>query len=558
MATSTSVPHETARLSRASLSSPMTRSNGDRSHDVSNKCYAFKSIHGLFRADADRHSRPRQENSILVQTQPREMKEQLPPPPQSPTVSQQPVLPSHEPTPLSGRSGLTTDTFGSGTNTFNIEFVTIGEPDNIADTNGNPNPAGSVSYVYRIGKYEVSEDMVDKANVVGGLGINHGNQGLNRPVTYVSWFEAAKFVNWLNSSTGNAPAYKFINDAFALWQPGDAGYDATNLFRNTQARYFLPTDDEWYKAAYYDPIHDVYNDYPTGSTWPQPVAGGTAPNTAVYLRAEEADITQAGGLSSYGTMAQGGNAKVWVETEYDLVNNSVTSLRVARGGDADDATEKIMSTARGTAEWPGQKIFDTGIRVASTASAGEASRSTGVPEPASVILLLLATAMLSCFRGLASRRGSFLLVICATFLVASVASATITIDTVPVDNAGNPIDPADGDSYTPGIQNFGGVSYAYRIGTYEVTVGQYTAFLNAVAVTDTYGLYNPSMATDVEIAGIARNGLSGSYTYSMIGSPNHPVTYVSWGDAARFCNWLHNGQPAGGEVAGTTEDGAMR
>ena len=98
----------------------------------------------------------------------------------------------------------------------------------------------------------------------------------------------------------------------------------------------------------------------------------------------------------------------------------------------------------------------------------------------------------------------------------------ITIPTVPVGNAGNANDPATGNLY-------GGVAYDYRIGTFEVTVGQYTAFLNAVAATDTYGLYHPSMATDLNIAGIARSGVSGSYTYSVIGSPNKPVTYVSWG-----------------------------
>ncbi len=45
------------------------------------------------------------------------------------------------------------DTFGTGEHMFEIEFVTVGEPGNPADTTGVPNPAGSVPYVYRIGKY---------------------------------------------------------------------------------------------------------------------------------------------------------------------------------------------------------------------------------------------------------------------------------------------------------------------------------------------------------------------------------------------------------------------
>ncbi len=59
------------------------------------------------------------------------------------------------------------DTFGSGTNTFDIEFVTIGNPGNAADTSGSPNPAGAVAYSYRMGKFEISEQMIDKANAEG-------------------------------------------------------------------------------------------------------------------------------------------------------------------------------------------------------------------------------------------------------------------------------------------------------------------------------------------------------------------------------------------------------
>jgi formylglycine-generating enzyme required for sulfatase activity len=57
--------------------------------------------------------------------------------------------------------------------------------------------------------------------------------------------------------------------------------------------------------------------------------------------------------------------------------------------------------------------------------------------------------------------------------------------------------------------------------------------------------------------GIKRSGTSGSYTYSLrphMG--NKPVTFVSYFDAVRFVNWLHNGQPTGEQDLGTTEDGA--
>ncbi len=106
---------------------------------------------------------------------------------------------------------------------------------------------------------------------------------------------------------------------------------------------------------------------------------------------------------------------------------------------------------------------------------------------------------------------------------------------------------------------YGSVGYNYNIGKYEVTAGQYTEFLNAVAVTDTYGLYNTYMDTVNDSYGckIKRSGASGSYTYSVASDwANRPVNYVSWGDSARFANWLHNGQPTGVQGLATTEDGA--
>ncbi len=129
------------------------------------------------------------------------------------------------------------------------------------------------------------------------------------------------------------------------------------------------------------------------------------------------------------------------------------------------------------------------------------------------------------------------------------ASATVNIDSVNIGNAGNGADPATGSLY-------GAVAYEYKIAKNETTVSQYTEFLNAVAATDTYGLYSSNMARSF-INGITQNGSSGSYTYSVAaGSGNKPITYVSWFDSARFCNWMHNGQPVGVQDALTTEDGA--
>ena len=119
--------------------------------------------------------------------------------------------------------------------------------------------------------------------------------------------------------------------------------------------------------------------------------------------------------------------------------------------------------------------------------------------------------------------------------------AAISIDTVPV-------------AYPTG-----NVPYNYRIGTYEVTNAQYTAFLNAVAADDPHGLYHPAMARADIVAqggGIVRSGSAGSYSYSVTaGGGNYPVRIVSFFDAARFCNWLTNGQPVGPSSLTTTESG---
>jgi formylglycine-generating enzyme required for sulfatase activity len=103
----------------------------------------------------------------------------------------------------------------------------------------------------------------------------------------------------------------------------------------------------------------------------------------------------------------------------------------------------------------------------------------------------------------------------------------------------------------------GAVADLYLISKYETTNAQYAQFLNAVAATDTFGLYNTNMAGPSPYGGIRRSGSPGSYTYSVIGGRgSKPVNYVSPYDALRFANWLHNGQPSGAQDSTTTEDGA--
>ncbi len=129
----------------------------------------------------------------------------------------------------------------------------------------------------------------------------------------------------------------------------------------------------------------------------------------------------------------------------------------------------------------------------------------------------------------------------------------VVIDTVPVGNPGN-ADDTEGEGY-------GGLDYVYNIGKFEVTAGQYTQFLNAVADEDTYGLYNPFMDVDdypdYNGCNIKRTGSPGSYVYGVAADwATRPVNFVSWGCVARFANWLHKGQPAGSQDLTTTEDGS--
>ncbi len=296
--------------------------------------------------------------------------------------------------------------FGSDGNQFNMEFVTIGNADNAADTTGSPNLAGAVGYEYGIGKFEVSRDMITKFNASQALQISlfdmasFGGNGANKPATGVTWNEAARFVNWLNTSTGNQAAYKFttsgVNDDIALWASGDAGYNASNPYRNSLAKYFLPSYNEWYKAAYFKPdsptsTSGTYYDFATGSdTAPTAVASGTGTgvngnNEAVYNgQSGPADVDQAGGLSPYGVMGLGGNALEWEESSFDVssgnYNSSGSSSRGLRGGAWNGGSSFLSSSTRLSGSPSGGLL--NGFRVASLSS----SAPPAVPEPSMMVI----------------------------------------------------------------------------------------------------------------------------------------------------------------------------
>lgn len=148
----------------------------------------------------------------------------------------------------------------------------------------------------------------------------------------------------------------------------------------------------------------------------------------------------------------------------------------------------------------------------------------------------------------------------AAFLLTTPAfSAGLFVDTVPVEAPGNAADPATG---------YGAVASSFRMSRSEITLEQYVAFLNAVAQVPANAvianLWTEEMASENEDSGplILRSGLGtkvNPYRYTLAVSTKwkdragmRPVAWVTWFDAARFANWMHNGSDGDAD----TETGA--
>ena len=142
----------------------------------------------------------------------------------------------------------------------------------------------------------------------------------------------------------------------------------------------------------------------------------------------------------------------------------------------------------------------------------------------------------------------------AVFLFGAIAAASpfsaladpVTMAWSPVGNPGNSPDPATG---------HGAVDYSFNIGTYDVTVSQYVAFLNSNDPTgaDPLGLYVSNMSSATYDGGVSyTSGATAGSKYGVVsGDANHPINFPTFYDALRFANWLNNGQ-----TPGSTETGA--
>lgn len=269
--------------------------------------------------------------------------------------------------------------FGTGTNSFSLEFVSIGNPDNPPD---EPDPDtgdryGAVPHTYEIGIHEIAIHQFEKANAMDGR-IGDGNEGYwndgirtvgtNAPVGYATWYEAARFANWLSTGDAFAGAYAFDTNG-VLVAVNRASTAVTN-----DVVYVLPTEAEWYKAAYYKPINDgSYTLYSNGSN-SVPVHGTTNGWNFIHndLTVNEAPNYMwevgFGGEEQNGTYDMNGNVWEWCEGAADNVLDDLTEGRMIRDGSALDSAFHMKATRRHGAYDPLNEHELVGFRVAAVPS----------------------------------------------------------------------------------------------------------------------------------------------------------------------------------------------
>lgn len=301
-------------------------------------------------------------------------------------------------------SFVSADSFGTGDNQFEIDFVTIsGDASSANGTNISQYSIGENGYrtfsdpenIYRMGVYEVTNDQWNKFTnnldvaVTGswtGMYSPYNSKpyytGSSIPTNNVSWHEAAQFVNWLNTSSGYQAAYKFTGTqgtgdyTLSVWELGDWGYDASNPYRNSNAHYFLPTENEWVKAAYWNGTNlqtytnasndDLLSGKPDPAKWNYYPSVGNQP-WAVGSGVEELN----------GTFDMTGNVFEWTESPYNNEEFLSDSKRAGRGSYYNTFIIDTLSSSCRYGDNPTREENTLGFRVAS------------VPEPCTLSLIAL-------------------------------------------------------------------------------------------------------------------------------------------------------------------------
>jgi formylglycine-generating enzyme required for sulfatase activity len=258
---------------------------------------------------------------------------------------------------------------------INIDFVNIGYAGNAADTlsTARPTNCGAVAYNYKIGKFEVTNAQWN--TFVSLAGAPTGTDGTYttgsyytgnlQPVGATSWYESLQFCNYLTSGNKYAGAYKFSSAGTFL------GIDRAAALATYGTVYVLPTNDEWYKAAYFKADASGYSKFANG-TDTAPVAKGTDTNWGYSLSTPW--NVGSGTMEQNDTYDMMGN--MWEMTE-SLWNT--TNYRSARGGfwSTADWLPSYLSSEFQAYQDVNREITSVGFRVAV------------IPEPATMIILAL-------------------------------------------------------------------------------------------------------------------------------------------------------------------------
>lgn len=285
-----------------------------------------------------------------------------------------------------------------------MSWSPVGNPGNAPDSTG----LGAVNYSYNIGTYDVSVgqyvEFLNAKDPTGSntLGLYTEATGVityspgaavgskysvpvgtaNHPVSYVNWFDAARFANWLGNGQGNADTE---TGGYTLLGGTPIPSNAETITRNPGAKIFLPSADEWYKAAYYNPTTASYYQYPTSSNT-APTAEGPpgGANSANYLEVvgELTDVgAYSGTTSPYGAFDMGGDVWQWTEAPSSTFFGFSRDLR--GGAYLSTQSSDLLSSSYPYPATPDDSHYDFGFRLAS------------VPEPSSLALAVSAVCLLS-------------------------------------------------------------------------------------------------------------------------------------------------------------------